>query len=172
MTIDFALLIVRIVVGLLFFGHGAQKLFGWFGGGGLNATTGWLGSIGLHPARFWALLAGLTEFGGGILLGLGLLNPLGPLGIVAAMVFAIANVHWTKGIWSSGGGYEYPLTLIATSTVVALVGVGAYSLDAVLNIALPASLVFFVGVIAILIVTASGLAMTHHPGASAQKSAA
>lgn len=135
---DFALLIVRIVVGLLFFGHGAQKLFGWFGGGGLNATTGWLGSIGLHPARFWALLAGLSEFGGGILLALGLLNPLGPPGI---------------------------------STVVALVGAGAYSLDAVLNIALPASMVFFVGVIAIVIVTASGVAMTH-PGVSAQKSAA
>lgn len=172
MTTDFALLIVRIVVGLLFFWHGAQKLFGWFGGFGLKGTTGWISSMGLQPARYWALLAGLSEFGGGILLVLGLLNPLGSLGIFAAMVFAIALVHWTKGIWSSKGGYEYPLTLIATSAVVALVGVGAYSLDAVLNIALPALPVFFVGVIAIFIVTASGLAMTHHPGASAQKSAA
>jgi len=172
MSIDFGLLIVRIVVGLLFFGHGAQKLFGWFGGYGLNGTTGWISSMGLQPARYWALLAGLSEFGGGILLTLGLLNPLGPLGIVAAMVFATAKVHWTKGIWGSNGGYEYPLTLIATSTVVALVGAGAYSLDAVLNLALPASLLFFVGVIAIVIVTASGLAMSHQPVASTQKSAA
>ncbi len=161
MTLDFALLILRVVVGLLFIGHGSQKLFGWFGGPGLQGVTGWLGSMGLQPARFWAMLAGLSEFGGGVLLLFGFLNPLGPLGIIAAMTFAIAKVHLPKGIWVANGGMEYPLTLVVVSGVIALIGSGAYSFDAVLGWALPAAPTFFAGIVAILIVTAIGSTMSN-----------
>jgi putative oxidoreductase len=82
-------LLLRIVVGLLLAGHGSQKLFGWFGGGGFAATTGWIGKMGLRPVRLWALLASLSEFGGGILLVLGFLCPLGSLAVSAAMLMAI-----------------------------------------------------------------------------------
>src|SRR5256885_11374399 len=101
MSTDLGLLIIRVVVGLLVAGHGAQKLFGWFGGYGLRGTAGWMGSMGLQPAIPWTLLAGGSEFGGGLLLALGLLSPLGSLGVIAAMLTAIILVHWPK-IWSSG----------------------------------------------------------------------
>src|SRR5215217_2011540 len=103
MDYDLALLLVRVVVGLLMAGHGAQKLFGWFGGPGLAGITGWLGSTGMRPAGFWAFMAGLSEFGGGLLLALGLLSPLGALGIIAAMIMAIIKGHWGKGIWAHSG---------------------------------------------------------------------
>src|SRR5204863_1114410 len=83
MSFDLAMLLLRIVVGVLFIGHGTQKLFGWFGGPGLAGMSGWLASTGMRPAKFWALMAGLSEAGGGLLLALGLLNPLGTLGITA-----------------------------------------------------------------------------------------
>lgn len=99
MSIDLGLLILRVVVGLLLTGHGAQKLFGWFGGPGLDGFTGWIGSMGLRPPRLWAVLGGLAEFGGGLLLVLGLFTPLGSLGILASMLMAIIQVHWPK-IWA------------------------------------------------------------------------
>ena len=113
MLSDIGLLILRLVVGLILAGHGAQKLFGWFGGPGLQGTTGWLRQLGLRPAPFWAFMAGLSEFGGGLLLALGLLNPLGSLGIIGAMLMAIILVHWSKGLWNANGGSESPLTNLA-----------------------------------------------------------
>lgn len=101
MNYDLALLILRVVVGLLLAGHGAQKLFGWYGGPGLAGTTGWLRSTGMRPAGFWGFMAGFSEFGGGIFVALGLLNPLGEMGILAAMIMAIAKGHWGKGLWVS-----------------------------------------------------------------------
>ena len=98
MNTDLGLLILRLIVGLLLAGHGAQKLFGWFGGNGLSGTAGWLESLGLRPAPFWALIAGLSEVGGGILLALGLLTPLGSLGIMASMLMATIKVHWANGL--------------------------------------------------------------------------
>src|SRR5438105_13820466 len=95
------LLLLRVVLGLILIGHGAQKLFGWFGGHGLAATTQWIESMGMQPAGFWAFMAGLGEFGGGLLLALGLLNPLGPLGLIATMLMAIVAVHWPKGLWAT-----------------------------------------------------------------------
>lgn len=145
MLIDTGLLVVRVIIGILFIGHGAQKLFGWFGGPGLVGTAGWLGSIGLRPARFWALAGALSEFGGGLLFLLGLLNPLGALGISAAMLTAIITVHWHKGFWNSNGGIEFPLVNLATALGVALIGPGAYSLDAALGFALPHPLTAVIG---------------------------
>ncbi len=145
MLIDTGLLVLRVIIGLLFIGHGAQKLFGWFGGPGLKGVTGWLGSMGLRPAWFWALIGALSEFGGGLLFALGLLNPLGSIGISAAMLAAILTVHWHKGFWNSNGGFEFPLANLAAAIAVAFIGPGAYSLDTALGIALPHPLSVVVG---------------------------
>jgi putative oxidoreductase len=133
---DHALLIIRIVVGTLVAGHGAQKLFGTFGGDGLTGTTAFLTSLGLRPARFWAVVAGATELGSGILTALGLLYPLAPVGILAAMTVAIATVHWGKPIWADQGGAELPLTNAAVATALLLAGPGGYALDQVLGLGL------------------------------------
>ena len=138
MSYDLGLLLLRLVVGGLMFGHGAQKLFGWFGGYGLAGTSGFFGSqLRLRPATFWTALAGLSEAGGGLLLLLGLLSPLGSLGIIAAMLMAIILSHWPR-VWAAENGYEYPLVLLTAALAVGLAGPGAYSLDAALGIHLPA----------------------------------
>lgn len=146
MSPDVGLLILRLVVGTLFVGHGAQKLFGWFGGYGVGGTAGWLGSIGLRPARFWALIAGVFEFGGGLLLALGLLYPLGSLGIIAAMLAAIALVHWPR-IWVTDNGLEYPLVNLAAATALALAGPGYFALDRQFGTALPMPETFLGGLL-------------------------
>src|SRR5687768_7056953 len=102
---DLALLIVRLVVGALFAGHGAQKLFGWFGGHGLAGTGAFFDSIGIRPGRTMALVAGLSEFVGGVLLVFGLWLPVAALLIGGAMVVAIAKVHGKNGVWSQNGGF-------------------------------------------------------------------
>ncbi|MDQ3965138.1 MAG: DoxX family protein [Actinomycetota bacterium] len=134
---DFAVLILRMVQGSLLAGHGAQKLFGWFGGHGLEGTSGWLESLGLRPGRPWAVLAGLSEFGGGVLTLLGLLNPLGPLGILGSMAMATAKVHSLRPIWVTEGGAELPVTNAAISAALMINGPGRYSVDRALSIRLP-----------------------------------
>ena len=129
-------LILRVTVGLLLVGHGAQKLFGWFGGHGLSGTAQWLASIGFRPARVWALLAGILEFGGGLLFTLGLFTPLGSLGIGASMLTAIAKIHWPK-LWVTEGGLELPLVNRAVVIAVGLMGPGTVSLDNAFGTALP-----------------------------------
>jgi putative oxidoreductase len=128
--INIGLLIIHLVVGLLFVCHGAQKLFGWFGGYGLKGTGGWFESIGMKPGVSMALLAGLAELVGGILFALGLLTPLAGIIITGTMVMAIAKVHGPNGIWATSNGYEYNLTLLAVAIGIALVGPGQYALDA------------------------------------------
>lgn len=134
---DLALLVLRTVMGSLMLGHGAQKLFGWWGGYGLEGTSGWLESMGLRPGRPWAILAGGSEFGGGVLSLLGLLNPLGPLGVIGAMTMATRKAHWGKPIWVTEGGPELPVTNISIATALMLAGPGKYSLDRALGIRLP-----------------------------------
>src|SRR5919202_5813800 len=103
-----AVLILRLALGGLLSGHGTQKLFGHFEGPGLEGTSGWMEMLGLRPGRPWAYLAGLTEFGGGVLTALGLLNPLGPLGVIGSMSMATRKDHWDKPIWVTEGGAELP----------------------------------------------------------------
>jgi putative oxidoreductase len=129
---NIGLLIIRVVIGLLFVGHGAQKLFGWFGGHGLKGTGGWFESIGMKPGVTMALLAGLAELIGGALFALGLLTPLAAIMIAGAMVIAIVKVHGSNGIWATSNGYEYHLTLIAVVIGLALIGPGQYAIDAFL----------------------------------------
>jgi putative oxidoreductase len=151
MLLDTGLLILRLVLGVVFVGHGAQKLFGWFGGGGLKGTTGWIGSMGMRPAWFWAFMASISEFGGGVLLLLGFLNPLGSLGVIAAMLMAIAKVHWTKGFWSAKGGYEFPLMNLAAALAIGFIGSGAFSVDGILGIALPEPVTLLVGLVVVVL---------------------
>jgi putative oxidoreductase len=129
---NLGLLIIRLVVGLTFAGHGTQKLFGWFGGYGPKGTGGWLESIGIKPGVQMAIMAGLSELIGGLLFAAGLLTPVGAALIVITMLMAIVKVHGPNGYWATSNGYEYNLALIAVAIGVALTGAGAYSLDALL----------------------------------------
>jgi putative oxidoreductase len=139
---DLALLILRAISGSLMVGHGAQKLFGWWGGYGLDGTSAWLESMGLRPGRPWAILAGGSEFGGGLLSLLGFLNPLGPLGVIGAMSTAARKAHWGKPIWVTEGGPELPVTNISIATALMLAGPGKYSLDRAVGIRLPRWIAF------------------------------
>ncbi|PGS46440.1 DoxX family protein [Bacillus sp. AFS041924] len=130
--INIGLLIIRLVIGLLFVGHGAQKLFGWFGGYGLKGTGGWFESIGMKPGVTIALFAGLAELIGGILFTLGLFTPLAGIIIAGTMAMAIIKVHAPNGLWATANGYEYNLTLFSVAIGVALIGPGQYAIDAFL----------------------------------------
>ncbi|MFE5323296.1 DoxX family protein [Paenibacillus sp. NPDC056579] len=126
--VDAGLLIIRLVIGLIFVGHGAQKLFGWFGGYGLKGTGGWLDSMGMKPGVLMALIAGLSEFVGGLLFASGVLTWVGAILIALTMLVAIVKVHGKNGLWVTANGYEYNLILIAVAVGVALIGPGAYVL--------------------------------------------
>lgn len=135
---NLAALLLRLVLGGLLAGHGAQKLFGSFSGPGLEGTSGFMEMLGLKPGKPWAVMAGLSEFGGGVLTLLGLLNPLGPLGVIGAMSMATTKAHWGKPIWVTEGGAELPVLNIAAATALILNGPGKYSLDRALGLKLPA----------------------------------
>jgi putative oxidoreductase len=134
---DLAPFIVRLAQGSLMAGHGAQKLFGTFGGPGLENTSQFMEMLGLKPGRPWAALAGLSEFGGGVLTALGLLNPLGPLGVIGSMAMATTKAHWGKPIWVTEGGAELPVLNLAVSTALMLREPDKYALDRVLGLRLP-----------------------------------
>ena len=123
------LLLIRLVVGLTFMGHGVQKLFGWFGGYGPKGTGGWLESIGIKPGVLMAVVAGLMELLGGALFALGLWTQVGAALIVLTMLVAIFKVHGKNGYWVTANGFEYNLILIAVAVGVALIGAGEYSFD-------------------------------------------
>src|SRR4030081_1985579 len=128
------LLVLRIVVGTLFVGHGAQKLFGVFGGHGLEGTGAFFESLGLRPWRIMALAAGFAELTGGALFALGLLTPLAAALLIAVMVTAIATVHGRNGVWVTNGGFEYNLVLAAVPFAVASIRAGKWALDPVLGL--------------------------------------
>lgn len=132
MNMELALLIVRLVLGLTMMAHGAQKLFGWFGGHGPRGTGGWFESIGMKPGVLMAVLAGLAEFGGGLLVATGLFTHVGAALLILTMIVAIVSVHGKNGYWSTSGGFEYNLLLIAVLVGLMLSGAGDYSLDALL----------------------------------------
>jgi putative oxidoreductase len=127
------LLFIRLVFGLTFAAHGTQKLFGWFGGYGITGTAGWLESIGLKPGKFHAVVAGLGELVGGLLLALGLWLPVAAFLITVSMLVAIAKVHGPKGYWATAGGFEYNLAIIAVAIGLALSGPGQYSIASLLH---------------------------------------
>ena len=128
-----AALILRVPVGLILMAHGAQKLFGWFGGNGLAGTAGWMSSMGMEPGYLMAILAGGAEFFGGIALVLGLLTR--PAALVAAftMLVAIFSVHISNGLFAADGGYEYALILMVALLALTVQGGGAMSMDKALS---------------------------------------
>src|ERR671920_681723 len=121
--------LLRVAVGSTLFAHGAQKLFGWFGGHGLEATAGAFDSMGLKPGKRTALAAGASEAGGGALLALGLLTPAASAAVIGVMSQAVRAVHLDKGFFVSDGGYEYNLILGASAFLIADTGPGPFSLD-------------------------------------------
>ena len=131
---DAPIMIVRLIVGLLFAAHGAQKLFGWFGGGGLIGTTQAFRDLGYPKPRAMTFLAGASELFGGLMLLSGLLFPLACAAIIGLMLNAIVAAHARNGLWSHNGGFEYPLVLVAVATSLAFTGPGAPSLDDAMGI--------------------------------------
>ena len=125
-------LALRIPVGIIFAAHGAQKLFGWFGGYGLEGTGQWMGSIGLAPGLLMALLAGSAEFFGGLALVLGLMVRPAAAALAFAMLVAIFTVHIDKGLFVAKNGYEFGLALLAVAVSLVVTGAGRASLDAAL----------------------------------------
>ena len=125
---SYGLLLLRVVIGGTVFAHGAQKLFGWFGGHGLRGTAGFFGSMGWRPPLLMAFLAGVGETSG-LAFAFGFLTPLAALGIATVMLNAIFAVHWRNGFFNGDGGVEFPLTLAAVAVAVAATGPGRFSID-------------------------------------------
>jgi putative oxidoreductase len=126
-------LAVRVPVGIIFVAHGAQKLFGWFGGYGLAGTGQFMESIGLSPGTLMAALAGGAEFFGGLALLLGLLVRPASVVLAFTMLIAIFSAHFSKGLFIANGGYEYALALLAVTVGLVISGAGRVSVDAVLG---------------------------------------
>jgi putative oxidoreductase len=123
-------LLLRAAVGGFFIGHGTQKLFGWFGGSGLDGTAQGFEQLGLRPAKANAVAAGVAETGGGALMAAGLETPLAAAALTATMLTAIRTVHFKNGPWAANGGYEYNVVMIAAALAIAEAGPGPLSLDA------------------------------------------
>jgi putative oxidoreductase len=156
------LLILRLVVGGILAAHGAQKLFGLWGGPGINGWTGAMTRLRIRPARPWAWISALGEFAGGLGLAFGLLYPVPSVAIAGAMLVAIALVHLPKGFWNTKGGYEFNLALVGAVAALALTGPGAISLDSALGIRFPEP-VTLIGLTVLLLVGVGTALLTRTP---------
>ena len=126
---DVGVLALRLVTGGLLAGHGAQKLFGWFGGYGLTATGEFMAQMGFRRGRVLAVVASSTEIVSGLLVALGLLGPVGPALMLSVMIVAAVTVHWKNGLFATTNGIELPLVYAAIAVVLAFTGPGLFSLD-------------------------------------------
>ena len=131
------MLLLRLGAGGMLAAHGAQKLFGSFDGPGIEGMSGYLESMGLKPGKSWATMAGISEFGGGALMALGLGGPLGPIALQGAMAAAIRRQHWKLPLFSASGGPESPLLYGLIGLAVGAAGPGRYSLDRALGVRTP-----------------------------------
>lgn len=131
---NIGLLVLRLAVGLTLAAHGTQKLFGWFGGPGLDATGQFFTVLGFPPGRRHALMAALGETLSGVLLAVGLATPAAAAIVVSVMLVAIVTVHLSKGFFAQNGGYEYALVLAAAALTLAFTGPGSFSIDALIGL--------------------------------------
>jgi putative oxidoreductase len=131
---DTGLLILRLVLGLLMAAHGAQKLFGWFGGPGLAGVGGMFESLGFRPGRLFAAVAATSEIGSGVLMALGLLGSIGPALMLSVMIVAAVSVHAPHGLFAVSNGIEIPLLYGIGAAALTLTGPGQYSLDALFGL--------------------------------------
>jgi putative oxidoreductase len=129
----YGLLLLRVVAGLTIAAHGTQKLFGWFGGGGLKGTAASFDKLGFRPAAVMALLAALGE-GSGVLFAIGFLTPLAAFAMATVMLNAIESVHWRNGFFAGKGGYEFNLQLLAAAVAIVMTGPGRLSVDRALGL--------------------------------------
>jgi putative oxidoreductase len=131
---NLTLLVLRLVLGLGFAAHGAQKLFGTFGGGGIAGTGGFFEQVGLRPGKLHALAAGTAELAGGLLIAVGLVTPFAAAALIGVMTAAVLTVHARNGFFVADNGFEYNLTLAAAVFALAGVGAGQWSLDHALGL--------------------------------------
>ncbi len=168
LTIELGMFILRLLIGLLFIGRGAQKLFGWFGGRGLKGTGEWMESLNLSPGRFWALVAGLAELLGGLGLALGFITPVAAALIIGVLLMAILKVHLVHGLWASENGLEYPLVNVFLAAFLGLWGASQYSVDAMLKLAYPSPMTFWIA-LAVVVAAVVVIALFSARGASERK---
>ncbi len=128
---DLGVLVVRLALGATFVAHGVQKVFGRWEGPGFAKWSGAIAGMGLRPAPLWAAISSGIELGGGVLVILGLVTPVASALLVAQAVYIIVRAHWSRGFFNGKGGIEFPMQLLASSLLIAAVGPGAISLDAV-----------------------------------------
>lgn len=136
-TLSLGLLIARVAIGLLMAAHGAQKLWGWFGGYGLRGTGEFMVQLGFRSGNLFAAAAGATEITSGLLVALGFLGPIGPALMISVMTVAMVTVHWNNGVFAAKNGVELPLLYALSSVVFAVAGYGQYSIDALLGLSNP-----------------------------------
>jgi putative oxidoreductase len=144
---DLGILVIRLMVGLTIAAHGSQKLFGWWGGPGVEGFHGWLSGMNLKPARLWTYVAALAEFAGGLGVALGVLTPIAAMAVLGAMLTAVLTVHLAKGFFNQNGGFEFPAVVGATMIGLALTGPGTFSVDQLLRVNLPEPATFVVALV-------------------------
>ena len=170
MSVNLGLLLLRVLFGGAIAAHGAQKLFGWFNGGGLSGTGAAFEAMGFRPGKTFALIAGLGEFGGGVLLILGLLTPLGAAGILAGMLVAMFTAHVGRGFFAMEGGIELPFLYAAAALGIAITGAGAISLDAAWGLAFVNRPGFVLGALALGVIGAVvSLSVRRRPPAAGEE---
>lgn len=133
-AISAGLLAVRLVLGLYMAAHGAQKLFGWFGGHGLGGTSAFFEQIGFRPARRFVIAASVTEIVSGGLVALGFLGPIGPALMISVLIVAAVSVHWPNGMFVTSNGIEHAVIFATSAFALALIGPGVFSADAALGL--------------------------------------
>lgn len=148
-AVDLGFLLIRVVAGLTFFAHGAQKAFGWWGGPGFEKWTAAMDRMGLRPTRFWAAVTVAAEVVGGLLLAVGLLTPIAAPFLIAQAIYIVFRAHWKGGFFNANRGFEFPLQLLTAAVAFTIAGPGALSLDAAAGIAFSTTVRVVIAAVAI-----------------------